>query len=338
MMKVAVIHASYIEPPEDFYGAGGVTEGMALSLINANIEKTLGMLRKAGEAHADLAVTNEDFADIGRHIRDTERPDLFRQLVSQTEGRLFEALRAIAREYNMLIAANEYETQNGAVYNTAKLIGRDGVCLGKYRKIHLPPGERFRVQPGDTPAVWKTDIGNIGFVTCYDVIFPEHSRILALMGADMLILQTQGWGTGGKSSRETGEAFMRVRAAENSVYLIVAKNLQNSGDTSCIIDNYGNMVSSMSSPADNLLITDMDPDFEMNDPYDYDNYFAGLVSTKARQLLARQPSAYAHLSEGTPIFSSEGLKSARLCTEDELTARIRALDKMEPAERSKYHW
>ena len=338
MIKIAIIHASYTEPPEGFYGDSGVAEDRALSLINADTDKTLNMLRQAGIARADLAITNEDFGGIGRYMRHTGDPDLFRRLVSRTEGRLFEELCSIAREHRMLVAANEYETLGGKVYNTTKLIGRDGVCAGKYRKIHLPPGERFRVQPGDTPVVLKTDIGNIGFVICYDVIFPEHSRILALMGADMLILQTQGWGIGGNSGYETGEAFMRVRAAENSVYMIVAKNIQNKGDTSCVIDNYGNIVSSMASPADNLFITDLETDFDMNDPCHYDNYYAGLASTKARQLLARQPSVYARLTEGAPVFSSERLNSEKLCGEDELTAGIVALDEMDPEERRKYHW
>jgi len=338
MIKVAIVHAAYVQPPDNFYDADGVSEDKALSLIYANIDKTLGMLCKAGEAGCDLAVTNEDFADIGRHIRDVEHPGLFRRFVSLIEDDLFEKLHSIAAEYHMLISANEYEIYDEAVYNTTKLFGRDGICAGKYRKVHLPPGERFQVKPGNTPLVLKTDIGNLGFVTCYDIIFPEHSRALALKGADMLILQTQGWGIGGKSSPETGEAFMRVRAAENSVYLIVAKNIYNEGGKSCIIDNYGNMVSSMASPADNLFITEIEPDFEMNDPYHYDNYYAGVTSTKVRQLLGRVPSTYARLTEWMPDFNSERLKSEVLCTEEERTVRIQALNKMEQKERNKYHW
>ncbi|MDR2570561.1 MAG: carbon-nitrogen hydrolase family protein, partial [Oscillospiraceae bacterium] len=229
MIKLAIIHSGYVKPPEDYYDSEMfVSEKNAVTLVNANLEKTVKMLAQAGESRADIAVTSEDFLDIGRHIRAVDQPELFGWLVAETENRITDELCEIARKNKMLIAANEYETDGGKVFNTTKLIGRDGAIIYRYKKVHIPSGERFLVHPGgEKPEVIKTDIGNIGFATCYDIIFPEHCRILALDGADIIIHQTQGWGTGAKSSIETGEAFMRVRAAENSVYLAVAKNVFN---------------------------------------------------------------------------------------------------------------
>ena len=340
-MKIAIIHAAYVQPPEGFY-TGGVTFDKALPLVNANFDKIFAMLRRAGHAGADLAVTHEDFGNIGSHMRDIGNLSLFRQLVEAVEGRVIGELCAIAKEYGMMIAANEYETDKENVYNTTKLIGRDSAILGKYRKVHIPSGERFQVQGGQDMPVFKTEFGNIGFAICYDFIFPEHCRTMALNGADMIIVQTQGWAVGSGSSIETGEAFMRVRAAENSVYLVVAKNNFGEGGASCIVDNLGNIVASMSSPEDNVFMTEVEPNFDLIDKYDYDNLFAGLNSIRARHLLHREPHAYAKIAQEMPAlgqdFRSELLRGERMCTYEELKEIIRKLNQSAPYERSKYHW
>jgi len=340
MIKIAIIHAGYAGPPEDYYDSDGlVTKEDALGLVCVNLDKTIGMLKEAGQSNADIVVTNEDFMDIGRHIRAVEQPEVFKWLVSETEARVTRELTAVAKKYKMLVAANEYESDNGSIYNTTKLIGRDGIIIGKYRKLHIPPGERFLVQSGAiSPHVMKTDIGNIGFSICYDNIFPEHCRILALDGADIIIHQTQGWGVGGKSCAETGEAFMRVRAAENCVYFVVAKNIQNEGGFSCVIDNHGNIISSMGSSSDNLLITEIKPDFDLCDLTNYDNYYAGIASTRARRLLMREPPAYSRLIKGNPIFHSEALKGSKLSNRKKRDADIRALEKLDFEDRSKFYW
>jgi len=339
-MKIAILHAGYAKPPDDFYdNVGYVTNENALALVIENLKKTLQMLREAGQSNADIAITNEDFMDISRHLRAVDQPELFSMLVNEVQNKVKSELSAIAKEYKMLIAANEYESEDGFIYNTTNLIDRDGEIIGKYRKIHIPPGERFQVQPGGVaPVVFKTDIGNIGFCICYDNIFPEHCRILALEGADIIIHQTQGWGIGAKSSVQTGEAFMRVRAAENSVYLFIAKNIQNEGGKSCIIDNFGNIVSSMGSPSDNVFITEIEPDFDMCDINHYDNYYAGIESTKARQLIMREPSVYSRLIEGSPVFNSNALKNSKLSDRSKWEADIRAFNQLDLEERSKFYW
>ena len=340
MTKFAIIHAAYIDPPDDYYDEKGlISKQQALALAESNISKTMKMLREAGQSGADIAITNEDFADIGRQIRNIKQPELFGWLVREAETRIIEELSTIAKEYGMLIAANEYESEDEIIFNTTKLIGRDGKIIGKYKKVHIPSGERFQVLPGGAkPPVIKTDIGNIGFATCYDIIFPEHCRILAMDGADIIIHQTQGWGTGGKSSVQTGEAFMRVRAAENCVYFVVAKNLFNEGGMSCIFDNHGNLISSMKSPDDNVFITDVDPDFDMSDIYHYDNYYSGFASVRARHLIMREPSTYSRLLEDDPVFNSQELKESKLSDRSKWESDIKALEELDLEEKNKYYW
>jgi len=338
-MKIAVLHNKYDEPPERYNGRDYASYlDYAAARVQLNVDKTFGFLRRAGAAGADLAVTNEDFGGIGFYLRDADNPECFRDLTVRLEAPILDGLCAIAKEYGMYVAANEYETAGDGIYNTTKLIGRDGAVAGKYRKVHLPAGERFKVQPGREHGVFETDIGNIGFAICYDLLFPEHCRVLAMNGADMIIHQSQGWFPGGFNKNVLGEPYVRVRASENRVYMVVAKNVQEDGGMSCIIDNLGGVLASRGGTEDDLLVADFEPDYDAIDEYDYDNNYSGLRSLRARHLLHREPSTYGRLTEADPAFSSALLRGEKLCTYGEWQEIIKRLNNMPERERNKLHW
>ena len=80
------------------------------------------------------------------------------------------------------------ETDGDRLFNSALVIGRDGV-LGCYRKAHLWGAERNVFVPGDEAgAVFDTPVGRLGVAICYDSEFPELTRRLALAGAEVLAL------------------------------------------------------------------------------------------------------------------------------------------------------
>ena len=58
--------------------------------------------------------------------------------------------------------------------------------LGHQRKVHLPPAERFAYTAGDGFAAFDTPVGRLGMLLCYDKLFPEAARALALDGAEVL--------------------------------------------------------------------------------------------------------------------------------------------------------
>lgn len=73
----------------------------------------------------------------------------------------------------------------GRRYASAVCVNGTGV-LGHHRKVHLPPGERFAYTPGDRFAAFDTPVGRLGMLICYDKLFPEAARALALDGADII--------------------------------------------------------------------------------------------------------------------------------------------------------
>lgn len=102
----------------------------------------------------------------------------------------------------------------GAVVNAATmwLPGREPMT---YFKSHLPHlgVDRF-AQPGTDLPVFDTPWGKVGILICYDLRIPEPSRVLALRGAQLIILPTNWPGT-----NQAADLFTVVRASENKVFL-----------------------------------------------------------------------------------------------------------------------
>ncbi len=82
------------------------------------------------------------------------------------------------------------EREEDRVYNTAFLVGPEGV-VGRYRKVHtLCLGVDRFARRGEGFEVWDLPIGRIGLNICYDGTFPESTRALKLLGAQLVVLPT----------------------------------------------------------------------------------------------------------------------------------------------------
>ncbi|HEU4905709.1 MAG TPA: nitrilase-related carbon-nitrogen hydrolase [Solirubrobacterales bacterium] len=92
-------------------------------------------------------------------------------------------LSAIAGE--TVVCAGFTERGPGRPYSSAVCVSGDGV-LGHHRKVHLPPNECEAFAPGDGFAAFDTPVGRIGMLICYDKLFPEAARTLALDGAETI--------------------------------------------------------------------------------------------------------------------------------------------------------
>ena len=92
------------------------------------------------------------------------------------------------RDLNVYVAIGLLEKDTDGYYNAAVLLGPEGL-IGKHRKLHRPflGIDRFLKDGNLPPTVYDTEVGMIGIGICYDMMFAEYSRVLALKGADILI-------------------------------------------------------------------------------------------------------------------------------------------------------
>ncbi|HEY4339478.1 MAG TPA: N-carbamoylputrescine amidase [Steroidobacteraceae bacterium] len=139
--------------------------------------------------------------------------------------------RGLARELGVVLPISFFERDGLAYFNSVAVIDADGTVLGVYRKTHIPNGpgyqEKTYFSPGDTGfRVWSTAHGRIGVGICWDQWFPESARIMALMGAELLLFPTA---IGSEpppavtvNSREHWQRIQQGHAAANLMPLIAA--------------------------------------------------------------------------------------------------------------------
>jgi predicted amidohydrolase len=136
------------------------------------IERTLSRARAAG---AELVVLPE--CAIGGYLDPASPRPLDR------DGPEIARLAALAG--NTVVCAGYVEPGADGPYSSAVCVTGDGV-LGRHRKVHIPPGEAGRFVAGEGFEAFDTPVGRLGMLLCYDKVFPEAARELALDGAEVI--------------------------------------------------------------------------------------------------------------------------------------------------------
>jgi predicted amidohydrolase len=156
--------------------------------LNSELGKRVETLRRieqfceqAVAERADLAV----FPELIVHGHCT--PNTWEIAEAVPNGESVETLCDIARRLGLLLCAGLSEKENDIVYNTQVLIGPTGF-VGKQRKLHMSRDESFFYKGGREIRVFDLGKCKVGIVICYDNQFPEVGRIVALKGADIILM------------------------------------------------------------------------------------------------------------------------------------------------------
>jgi predicted amidohydrolase len=184
----------------------------------ANLSKILARLGEAAAAGARLVIFPE-CALTGYCFDSLEEAA---QFAEHLDGPSSRAIAEACAETGTYAVVGFIERDADRFYNAAMLVGREGV-VGSYRKVHLPylGVDRF-LTPGDRPfRVFDLPMGRLGINICYDASFPESSRVLKLLGAELIVLPTN-WPPG---AWRTPEFVLNTRAQENHLYVAAANRI-----------------------------------------------------------------------------------------------------------------
>ena len=180
-------------------------------------------LRLIGEEHADLWVLPELFAS-GYQFTAADEVRGLAELVP--DGPTTQALIEHATKHDCLVVAGLPERDGDCCYNSAILVGPSGF-LSCYRKVHLFCAEVEFFSPGDRSfPVLDVGIARIGLMVCFDHLFPESARSLALQGADVIAHPAN------LVMPDLAQWTMRVRALENGVFTATANRVGEESRTS----------------------------------------------------------------------------------------------------------
>jgi len=195
--------------------------GLAVGEVAANRAAAAAVIGEAARRGAELVVLPE-LCDSGYVFSgEAEARALAAPAADSPTLREWQEL---AGRYGTTIAGGFCELgDDGLVYNSAAVVGRDGV-LAVYRKAHLWDAEKLVFTPGDAPPpVVGLPFGRVGLMICYDLEFPEWVRLPALAGAD-LIAAPVNWPAMPVPAGERPCDVVRVQAdaCVNGVFVAVA--------------------------------------------------------------------------------------------------------------------
>jgi len=227
-----------------------------------NIER---LLTEIEDSAFDILVLPELFAT-GYQFHDK---DELRSLAESVDGGLtVRRLVDVAKEKGCLVVAGMAELAGGKVYNSAVLVEEDGV-LGVYRKIHLFEREKELFEAGEEPPeVFSFGGVRVGVMICFDWIYPEVARTLALGGAQIIAHPTN------LVIPFLCQRAMFARAVENRIFTVTANRVGEEsrveGKTyrftgrSVVYSPRGELLVELSGDEERLAVVEIEPEEALN--------------------------------------------------------------------------
>ena len=190
-------------------------------------------------------------------------------------GPVWQQLSGYAKQYGIYLIGGSMPEKDaeGNVYNTSYIFDREGKQIGKHRKVHLfdidvKGGQTFKesdtLTAGDSDTVFDTEFGKIGVMLCFDIRFPELSRMMVNVGAKVIFVPAAFNMTTGPAHWELS---FRTRALDNQIYMVGCAPARDvsagyiSWGHSIVTDPWGR-VTGMLDENEGILLAELDMDYE----------------------------------------------------------------------------
>ena len=234
-----------------------------------NIAAVAALVEQAAAQGAQIVLPPELFS--GPYFCKVEDEALFALARPTDQHPSVIAMRNLAAKLKIAIPTSFFERDGHHYYNTLAMINDRGDILGTYRKSHIPDGpgyeEKFYFRPGnDGFKVWDVAGTRIGVGICWDQWYPECARVMALMGAELLLYPTAIGSEPYDTDLDTSRMWRRAMAghAVSNCMPVVAANRTGTeeGQTfyghSFITDEWGDLLSQFEKEESGVLIATID--------------------------------------------------------------------------------
>ena len=190
-------------------------------------------------------------------------------------GPVWQQLSGYAKQYGIYLIGGSMPEKDaeGNVYNTSYIFDREGKQIGKHRKVHLfdidiKGGQTFKesdtLTAGDSDTVFDTEFGKIGVMLCFDIRFPELSRMMVNDGVKVIFVPAAFNMTTGPAHWELS---FRTRALDNQIYMVGCAPARDvsagyiSWGHSIVTDPWGRVID-MLDEKKGILLAELDMDYE----------------------------------------------------------------------------
>ena len=196
----------------------GLVQMDSTGLWSDNKKAAGEMIRQAAAEGAALVILPENADYVGMD---------YPRHASRIPGTVTDFFQEQAAKYGIYLHCGSIsqKTEDRQIRNTSLVFAPDGSLCGYYSKLHLfdveiEDGPSYResdeITAGDSIALVDTELCTLGLSICYDLRFPEQFRLMAKLGAGLLV-------NCANFTEETGrahwEALLRARAIENTCYV-----------------------------------------------------------------------------------------------------------------------
>ncbi len=233
--------------------------------VEKNLEKSLKAIEEAVANKADLILFPEvqltEF--FPQFQKDGHKNESEKYLVT-LDSQIVKAFCNAARKNHIFVVPNIYLKENGKTFDASILIDRNGEILGTQKMVHIAQARQFYEQDYYEPSddgfkVFKTELGKIGIVVCFDRHYPESIRTESLRGADLILIPTVN------TKAEPLEMFqweIRVQAFQNSVAIAMCNRVGQEGEMifageSIVCDANGNILK-LADDKEQILFAEVD--------------------------------------------------------------------------------
>ena len=177
----------------------------ALHLQEEMIKQNIGLLQKAADSGADIAVTSEaiNFPGVPHLIESLNAAEL----VGALQDFVCSSLSNLAKDAGMNIVAGMLRIEDGHLFNEAVVFDRSGREVHVHKKVFLTQDEQRYMTSGAQFRPWESEFGRIGIAICWDMQFPESCRSYVVQDCPMVLAPTWGW----------ERSFASARAYENGM-------------------------------------------------------------------------------------------------------------------------
>ena len=216
-----------------------------------NLIESLKYIKEAADRQADYIFFPEFQMAFSSNTQTLD--ELYKTAETLSDGKFIKRLCQYSKNYKIGIIGTFFEKnpykKDKRVFDTAFSTDKNGKIVSVYRKLHLYDAfgfkESLKFSRGDKiPKLITTPIGKMGLMICYDIRFPELSRILTVNGSDIIVIPS-GW-IHGIMKEEHWITMLKARAMENGVYVIAPNQVGNIFcGRSMIVDPLGSILTDL---------------------------------------------------------------------------------------------
>ena len=229
-----------------------------------NVRTVKAYLEKIKDENPDFVILPEMFCC-------PYQPENFPIYAEKEGGPVWQQLSGYAKQYGIYLIGGSMPEKD--VYNTSYIFDREGKQIGKHRKVHLfdidiKGGQTFKesdtLTAGDSDTVFDTEFGKIGVMLCFDIRFPELSRMMVNDGAKVIFVPAAFNMTTGPAHWELS---FRTRALDNQIYMVGCAPARDvsagyiSWGHSIVTDPWGRVID-MLDEKKGILLAELDMDYE----------------------------------------------------------------------------